>query len=204
MTDAAFWNNIAPRYAKSPVRDPAAYDRTIERTRAYLGDRDRVLEVGAGTGSTALRLSDAVGTYLATDISDKMIDIARAKPDLVGNIDFRTAVADADVSNGTPFDTIISFNYLHLASEIDVTLKALHGQLKKDGLLITKTLCLAEKGPWLRWIIRAMQWVGKAPYVSFMKIPELEARIEAAGFELVETKNYPDNPPNRFVVARKR
>ena len=52
-------------------------------------------------------------------------------------------------------------------------------------------------------ILPLMQLVGKAPYVNFMSITELENRIEAAGFKILETGNYPARPPNRFIVAER-
>ena len=70
MQDATlFWDRIAPKYAKSPVRDQQAYEATLARTRSYLGAEDKVLELGCGTGSTALILADAVAEYTATDLS---------------------------------------------------------------------------------------------------------------------------------------
>ena len=36
-----------------------------------------------------------------------------------------------------------------------------------------------------------------------MSIDNLEATMRSAGFEIIETGNYPDRPPRRFLVARK-
>ena len=52
-------------------------------------------------------------------------------------------------------------------------------------------------------LIPLMQLMGKAPYVRFETIAELDQRIGRAGFEIVETGNYPVRPPNHFVVARR-
>ena len=49
--------------------------------------------------------------------------------------------------------------------------------------------------------IPVMQWMGKAPFVRFETIAKLEADITRAGFDIVETGNYPVRPPNHFVVA---
>ncbi len=51
--------------------------------------------------------------------------------------------------------------------------------------------------------VSMMQMMGKAPFVKFMETAELETAIETAGFEIIETGNYPAAPPCRFVVARK-
>ena len=50
-----------------------------------------------------------------------------------------------------------------------------------------------------------MQLVGKAPSnVEFTRIADLEAAIQKAGFEIIETGNYPVDVPSRYLVARKR
>ena len=52
MTQApAFWDRIAERYAAQPVRNPQAYEHTLERVRAYLKPSDRALELGCGCGA---------------------------------------------------------------------------------------------------------------------------------------------------------
>ena len=49
---ASFWDKIAPKYAKDPISDQAAYDYTCERTQSYLKPGHRALEIGCGTGPT--------------------------------------------------------------------------------------------------------------------------------------------------------
>ncbi len=57
MTDSAkFWNKTADRYARSPIGNMESYEKTLERTRAYLSVSDAVLVFGCGTGTLA-RLS---------------------------------------------------------------------------------------------------------------------------------------------------
>ena len=36
VNDARFWDRAARKYAAGPVADMAGYERTLERTRAYL------------------------------------------------------------------------------------------------------------------------------------------------------------------------
>jgi ubiquinone/menaquinone biosynthesis C-methylase UbiE len=76
---AAFWNGMAQRYADSPMRNPQMWERTLELTRARLAPEALVLELGCGTGSTALRLAPHLGRYTGTDDASGMIGIAREK-----------------------------------------------------------------------------------------------------------------------------
>lgn len=76
---ARFWDRAAASYARDPIRDLPGYQRTLERTGALLGPDDRVLELGCGTGTTALQLAHRPRAYLATDLSPAMIALADAK-----------------------------------------------------------------------------------------------------------------------------
>ena len=76
---ARFWDKVAPKYAKSPIADMDAYTYTLERTRSYLSPDDTVLEVGCGTGSTALLLAGNVRHVTASDLSANMIEVGSEK-----------------------------------------------------------------------------------------------------------------------------
>lgn len=202
MQNAAFWTKIAPKYAKSPVGDMAAYDKSLERTRSHLSATDRVLEIGCGTGTTALRLADAVAEITATDFSQGMIDIARAKSDPTGRTGFQ--VADSTGLPDGAFDTILAFNLFHLVPDLNASIKAVADKLEPGGLFISKTPCLGTKAFFLKPLIWAMRAMGKAPPVSFFRPAWLEEQIRAAGFDIIETGDYPKKLPSHFVVARKR
>lgn len=139
--DARFWNRASRRYAKSKISDQAGYERTLERTRALLSPDARVLELGCGTGSTALRLAGGVNSYLATDISERMIEIAEEKraASPVKGLAFRTATAESVAAEPDRYDVVLGFNYLHLVREPENTLRHIHDLLVPGGLFISKT-----------------------------------------------------------------
>ena len=204
-TAEIFWDKIAHSYAKSPVKDMASYDLTMERTRAYLSPSDKALELGGGTGTTALRLADAVDHLTSTDISAEMIAIARGKAerDGVENVTFRRANL-RDAANGDgPYDAVLAFNLLHLIEDLPEALTAIHHMVKPGGMFISKSGCLAEKGWYLRPIVCVMRMLGKAPYVGYLKIRDLDGQVARAGFKIVETRTFPGMAPSRFIVAQK-
>lgn len=79
---AAFWDRIAPKYATDPIADMAGYRHTLQRVQAMLRPEHHVLELGCGTGITALRLAPLTRRYVATDVSSQMIAIAHASVEL--------------------------------------------------------------------------------------------------------------------------
>lgn len=205
LAPASFWDKAAGKYAKRPIKDLASYERTMARTRSYLAAADTVLEIGCGTGSTALLLSDCVRQIAATDISASMIAIAKQKVDDqgIGNVSFTQAGLEDLQAGADRFDAVMAFNLLHLVRDTAAAVDHVKGVLKPGGLFISKTPCLGETTGLLRIPIGIMQLFKRAPYVKFVKIDQLEKAIAVTGFEILETGNYPAAPPCRFIVARK-
>lgn len=206
-SDARFWDRTSAKYARSAIADQAGYERTVERTGALLRSSDRVLELGCGTGTTALRLAGNVQEYVATDISAGMIAIANEKlaarptPALV----FRTATAEALETK--PFNVVLGFNYLHLVRDLPGTLRRIHALLAAEGLFISKTPCVGEMNALIRLaLLPAMRTIGRAPYVSTFRAMELGPLIAAAGFDIVAVESHSAKDKGRrpFIVARKR
>lgn len=205
-----FWDKAAEKYAKSPISDPAAYEYTLERTRSYLSPDSTALELGCGTGSTALLLADSAAHILATDYSEGMLAIARRKATAQGidNVTFRRLAAGEGAGDG-PFDVVMAFNLLHLIEDLDGTLAQIAEHTKPGGMFISKSAVKSGSGFSLKFtammaVLPIMQAFGKAPFVRIMPAQELEAAIVAAGFTIVETGNHPKGPPaGRYIVARR-
>ncbi len=205
---AKFWDKMAAKYAAAPIRDQESYEYTLGRTRSYLNKTDHVLEIGCGTGSTALLLAEDVAEIVATDISPKMTRIAleKAESQQVDNIRFKVCSAYASAQEAAGVDVVMGFNILHLTDDLEGLLDMLHREMSPDSLLITKTPCLSEpsigfKRFLFRAIIPVLQLFGKAPPVRSLSFKELEETIAGAGFKIVETGSYP--AMSRFVVARR-
>jgi ubiquinone/menaquinone biosynthesis C-methylase UbiE len=206
---ARFWDKIARKYAADPVEDLAGYERTLVRTRELLAPHQRVLEVGCGTGSTALRVAPSVGSYVASDVSSEMITIAREKlaTTPVPNLEFRVADADTPTPEVGTYDAVLAFNVLHLVADLDLALASITGAMVPGGLLVSKTACLYEMNPLIPWVmLPLMRLVGKAPRVLCFNARTLEAAMQRHGLriEAVERHGTKANKDWRvFIVARK-
>lgn len=206
-SDARFWDRSSKSYARSRISDQAGYERTLERAGALLKPADSVLELGCGTGTTALRLAGGVESYLATDISAGMIAIAQEKlaANPITGLVFRAATAEALASEATRFGAALGFNYLHLVRDLAGTLSSVHALLAPGGLFISKTPCLGDMNPLIKLALPLMQMIGKAPYAGVFSAQKLGDLIAAAGFEVLSTERHAskgkDSRP--FIVARK-
>ncbi|MEX0956568.1 MAG: class I SAM-dependent methyltransferase [Rhizobiaceae bacterium] len=199
-----FWDRVARKYAASPIKNMDGYNQTMDRVRVHLSNDDHVLEVGCGSGSTALLLASEVTRITASDISSEMIAIGgkKAAEQQIGNVDFVQAVPQDDAFPDAPFDTVLAFNFLHLVADLPATLQRLHELLKPGGMLISKTAALGGRGFVFKPLLFVMRAMGKAPPdVGFFTPNQLEAMMIGAGFEIVETRFHGDRRP--FIVARR-
>ena len=208
MVDSkTFWDKMAPKYAESQMRSVDDYEHTLARTLSYLTPQMRVLEMGCGTGTTALRLAPHVKAFVGTDQSSEMIRIARDKAaDEHSNLEFRVLGAAESAQLEEGFDVVMGFNLFHLVPDADAVLADIFKMLKPGGLMISKTPCLMDKAfGWKRFLVAGMlpilKRIGKAPDVGLWRIADVDRRIADAGFETLESGNFP--AISRYVVARK-
>ncbi|NIX77929.1 class I SAM-dependent methyltransferase [Microvirga terricola] len=210
--DARFWDRVSRKYALSAIADQAGYERTVDRTRALLRSGDRVLELGCGTGTTALRLAGDVQDYLATDLSAGMIAIANEKHAAgpIPSLAFRTATAETLTLEAARFNVVLGFNYLHLVRDLSGMLRGIHALLAPEGLFISKTPCLGDMNPFLRLALRfalpAMSAIGKAPYAGIFRAGDLSQQISTAGFDILAIEGHATKGRDArpYIVARKR
>lgn len=208
-SDARFWDRISRKYAKDAIADQGGYERTLDRTRALLKPDDQVLELGCGTGSTALRLAGEVQGYLATDLSAGMIAIAREKhaARTIPSLAFQIATAESSLLKAGQYNAVLGFNYLHMVRDVPGTLGRIHTLLAPGGLFISKTPCLGDMNPLVSLVLLpGMRMVGLAPYVSVFRQADLCERVSAAGFDILATENHATKGNDRrpCIVARKR
>jgi len=204
---ARFWDKIARKYARDPIGDQAGYERTLEAVAGRLAPDHRVLELGCGTGTTALRLASGVAQYVASDVSAEMIAIGREKAQDAGlpQLSFEVATAEAAPGPEGQFDVVLAFNLFHLIEDRRAALEGARRLLKPGGLLISKTPLLKEMNPLIRVVIPLMQAIGKAPPVVVFDANELERDLTAAGFEIVERDRHGSGAkdPRVYLVAVK-
>ncbi|TAH12825.1 MAG: class I SAM-dependent methyltransferase [Curvibacter sp.] len=207
-TKSHFWDKAARRYAADPIADMVGYERTLECMHQWLRPTDRVLEIGCGTGTTALRLAPLVASYWGTDVSAHMVAIAREKLALHPRpgLQFEAADADAPLATSPQYDAILAFSVLHLVQDLDATAAACAAALIPGGLLISKTPCLAEMNPLIPWVaVPLMRAIGKSPPVHNLNQERLSAAMTRHGLEILAVERHAGKGRDvrPFIVARK-
>lgn len=200
-----FWDNVAEGYAKSKIRDERAYERKLLITRDLLPPDAEVLEIACGTGTTALHHAAYVKHYHATDISEKMLDIARAKAvdQAVTNIFF----AQQDITSAKlpqdQYDAVLAMSILHLLPDRPAALAKIRGALKPGGVFISSTICLGHMAFFFPLLIRVMKFVGKAPdVVDSLKHDDIAGAIRQTGLT-IEDHYRMTKGKVAFIIARK-
>jgi len=202
---AKFWDRIAEKYSRQPVADEAAYQKKLEVTQGYFKPEMQVLELGCGTGSTAIIHAPFVKHILATDISSNMLKIAKEKADAQGisNITFEcSSIDDLKVADES-MDVVMAHSVLHLLEDRDATIGQVFDMLKPGGLFVSSTACLEDSMWFLKPIIPIMCLFGKAPkVVKFFTVNQLAKSLRDAGFE-IDYQWLPGKTKAVFIVARK-
>lgn len=199
-----FWDRHAKGYAKRPVSDQASYETKLKVTQDYLSPEMEVLEFGCGTGTTSLIHAPFVKHIRATDISEKMLQIARDKAASEGidNVQFEQASVESFEAPEDSFNVVMMHSVLHLLEDKDVAIAKAHRLLKPGGLFVSSTVCLGGTLPWLRPILPVGRFFGLLPLVTFLHAEALVKDIESAGFR-IEHEWRPGPRKALFLIARK-
>ena len=203
--ESRFWNKRADNYSKRPVSDEATYEKKLEITRKYFRPDMEVLELGCGTGSTALAHAPYVKHILATDLSTRMVEIGRDKAKAAGidNVTFAAASADGlDVPDGS-IDAVMGHNLLHLLENKEQVIDDVHRMLKTGGLFVTSTACIGDMMFLFRLIVPVGRSLRLFPLVKVFTAAELKQSLDKAGFE-IEHEWLPKKNAALFIICRKR
>lgn len=202
--DTRFWNRIAPRYAKGPISDQASYERKLRETAALMRPDMKVLEIGCGTGSTALHHAPNVAEIYATDLSAGMLDIARDKAAAAGagNVTFARHAAEDIPADWGPFDMIMAHSILHLVADPQAVMQEMARRLKPGGTFVTSTVCMSDGMNWFKVIARPGYALGLLPRVTFFSADDLRGWMSGAGLD-IHTEWRPGPRKAVFMIGHK-
>lgn len=199
-----FWDKIADRYSKRPITDEASYQKKLQITRKYFRPDTEVLELGCGTGSTAIAHAPYVKHIHAIDISPKMIAIAQGKADAekVTNVTFEQSAIDAFSAADQTLDVVLALSVLHLLENKEKVIARVHRILKPGGIFVSSTACLGDTMKYIKLIASIGKFFGFMPLVTVFTTKELEHSLTDAGFE-IDYQWQPGKGKAVFIVAKK-
>lgn len=203
--DSNFWNKRADKYSERPISDEATYEKKLEITREYFRPDMDVLELGCGTGSTAIAHAPHVKHVLGTDYSTRMIEIAQDKAKAAGidNATFEAVSADSlDVTDAS-IDAVMAHNLLHLLENREQVIANVHRMLKPGGVFVTSTACVGDMTLLFRLIAPVGRSLRLFPFVDVFSTADLKQDFENAGFE-IEHEWQPKKNAAVFIICRKR
>jgi ubiquinone/menaquinone biosynthesis C-methylase UbiE len=98
-----------------------------------------ILELGCGTGSTALIHAPYVKHLHAIDYSAKMIEIARHKAKMhnINNITFEQMDVESLSVPNQSLDVVLGLSLLHLLENKEEVITKVYNMLKPGGIFIT-------------------------------------------------------------------
>jgi ubiquinone biosynthesis O-methyltransferase len=199
-----FWDRLAPRFDRFEKKDELIYQNIIDKTRKHLKKDDVVLDFGCGTGIVSTEIAGDAAKVVGIDISQKMLDIAKAKAGArqITNIEYKQAtIFDESLKNDT-FDVVLGFYILHLLDDPAVVLQRINGLLKPGGLFVSTTPCLGQSG-FLKFMLGAASIFGIVPKTKSFKTSDLTTMIINCGFEIIESECLSSEGFQNFIVARK-
>jgi ubiquinone/menaquinone biosynthesis C-methylase UbiE len=203
MDRSFFWEKMAERYSRQPIADEASYQKKLQLTRDYFRPDMQLLELGCGTGSTAIVHSPYVKHIRAIDISSKMIEIAKDKAaaENIRNISFERSTIDIIDIAEQSIDAVLALSILHLLENKEAVIQRIHKMLKPGGFFISSTACIGDSMKLFKLVAPIGRIFGLVLKVFTRQ--ELRDSLTNARFEL----DYEWQPPGKgksvFIVARK-
>jgi 2-polyprenyl-3-methyl-5-hydroxy-6-metoxy-1,4-benzoquinol methylase len=163
-----------------------------------------VLEIGCGTGSTALLHAPHVKHIRAIDFSANMVAIAQGKAAAqhIDNVTFERATIEELAIPAQSFDVVLGLSILHLLKDKERVIAQVYDLLKPSGVFITSTACLGDRMGWFKLIAPIGRVLGFFPYVAIFSVKDLETSLTHAGFTL-DYQWQPSKDQAVFIVAKK-
>jgi SAM-dependent methyltransferase len=199
---AAYFDALAPGYDAEFTQTRLARElrgRVWARLEALFAPGTRVLELACGTGEDARFLAQRGVAVTATDSSEGMLAVARAKteglPVTLAPLDLRAPVATQDILAGSPYDGVLSnFGGLNTLAGFAPLALFLAPLVAPGGRLV-----LVVMGRWCAWEV-VWHLAHAQPRRAFRRLAAAGAEAQARGGARL-TIFYPSTDALRRALA---
>jgi len=211
MTDyrkEEYWSKFANNYDEGVTYIVGeAIQQTLMERLSRESDLEELIELGCGAAFFTKVLAEKAGRVIATDLSDKMLAVARTQLRGWNNVIVEKADCEKTDFPDGKFGSVFMANLIHVIENPSITLQESYRILKDGGLLLIVDYTghgvkLFEK---MKMGIRYLRKFGKPPPHSRNLSPdELRALVERAGFKVDEVELMGDRIKAVYLKARKR
>ena len=203
--DAKFWDRMAKVYFNKPIKDEEAYQIKLATTQEYFRPDMKLLEIGCGTGGTAIAHAPFVAHITATDFSDRMIGFAEKRKAEVNveNVTFARASVTKSLETQNRYEAVLMLSILHLLEDPQATIQQVAKVLKPGGLLVSNTPCLNGQLGVMGPVLQLGGRLGLVPRtIQEFSETELMSWIADAGFKTIHHW-HPEGSETVFTVSQK-
>lgn len=181
-----FWDNIAGFYDLFEAVNGKVYGEMLSITARLVPKGARVLDCAAETGALSFAAAKKARSVLCTDLSEKMLKIAKIKAKALGitNISYDTRNIFDLKDDDETYDIVIAGNVLHLLENPAGAVKELYRVLKRGGKLLLPVFTIKNKGGKLLGLYKLIGFKPAAEYSP----AEFKAMLRNCGCGRVKTK----------------
>lgn len=181
-----FWDNIAGFYDFFEAVNGKVYGEMLSITARLVPKGARVLDCAAGTGALSFAAAKKARSVLCTDMSEKMLKVAKLKGKALGitNISFAARNIFDLKDDDETYDIVIAGNVLHLLENPAGAVKELYRVLKRGGKLLLPVFTIKNKGGKLLGLYKLIGFKPAAEYSP----AEFKAMLRNCGCGRVKTK----------------
>lgn len=200
---AIFWNLIAKKYIAGDIADQATYERKLAQTQSLLQPDWTMLEVGCGSGNTALAHAPFVAKVTGIDFAQKMIAHAQSQAETQGieNATFEHKGLD-DLGTDQTFDAVLMLSVLHLQPQWKQAIHKAYDLTSAGGVFVSSTACIKDMAPKIAKIAPLISAIPVLPSLVAFTQADLLDEMASVGFEIED--HWQANPKDAtFIVARK-
>jgi ubiquinone/menaquinone biosynthesis C-methylase UbiE len=205
--ESRFWQKTAPKY--DVWIEKAFKDQYIEikkKLSTCFSSKDKVLELGTGTGDIAFHIAPYCREVIGVDLAPDMVKIAneKLKSSKISNLSFKNADAYNLQLKDNSFDKVVCCNALQTMKEPKKAIEEGKRVLKKNGEFISITYCFGDSGLWQQ--VRLFKWVvlyGLPSYWKNFKSKTLINYFTCQGMVVVEQYQIWTKPVILFLRCNK-
>lgn len=198
-----FWKLIHKSYLRAPVGNEEVYQEKLRLTREHLQSDWELLEIGCGSGNTALSHAPYVAHVTAADFCDEMMQHGRtrASNEGVDNIDFITSNLD-DLNENTPFDAVLMLSVIHLIPDWKSAIAKAARLTRTGGIFVSSTVTIKDKSTLMKIVGHVVNALPILPSLHIISRQELVDEMRANGL-VIDVNYQPDGADSCFLIARK-